>query len=130
MSRPFHIQKNFRGGVRMEHPVDLTPVASNVQVVSTNGTTAVNVFGANGAPANITITGFVVGAKDTTAGNIALKQGSTTIASVAKGTSTGALTIEEAALSSPAIGAGTAVTVVSSSAGNALCFVYYTFDQA
>jgi hypothetical protein len=117
-----------RAGVRHEHPVDASLVADHVKVVSTNGTTAVNVFGSQGAPANITITGFVVGAKDTTAGNIALKQGSTTIASVAKGTTTGAMTIEEAALASPSIGAGTAVTVVSSSAGNALCFIYYTID--
>jgi hypothetical protein len=117
-----------RGGRRDEHPIDASLTADLVKVVSTNGTTAVNVFGANGAPANITITGFVVAAKDTTAGNIALKQGSTTIASVAKGTSTGALTAEEAALSSPTIGAGTATTVVSSSAGNAICFIYYTID--
>ena len=117
-----------RAGVRHEHPVDASLIADHVKVVSTNGTTAVNVFGANGAPANITITSFVIGAKDTTAGNIALKQGSTTIASVAKGTSTGVLTIEEAALSSPSISAGTAVTVVSSSAGNALCYISYTVD--
>lgn len=117
-----------RGGVRHEHPVDASLVADHVKIVSTNGTTAVNVFGTKGAPANITITGFVVAAKDTTAGNIALKQGSTSIASVAKGTTTGALTAEEASLSSPSIGAGTAVTVVSSSAGNALCIITYTVD--
>jgi ABC-type lipopolysaccharide export system ATPase subunit len=117
-----------QGGIRSEHPIDQSLIADQVKMVSTNGTTAVNVFGANGAPANITITSFIVGAKDTTAGNIALKQGSTTIASVAKGTSTGVVTIEEAALSSPSIGAGTAVTVVSSSAGNALCQITYTVD--
>ncbi len=117
-----------RAGVRHEHPVDASLLADHVKLVSTNGTTAVNVFGVNGAPVNITITGFEVGAKDTTAGNIALKQGSTTIASVAKGTTTGAVTIEEAALASASIGAGTAVTVVSSSAGNALCKVFYTID--
>ena len=117
-----------QAGVRSEHPVDQSLVADQLRVVSTNGTTAVNVFGPNGAPFNLTITGFIVGAKDTTAGNIALKQGSTTIASVAKGTTTGAVTIEEAALSSASIPAGTPVTVVSSSAGNALCQVFYTVD--
>src|ERR1041384_1982094 len=117
-----------QGGIRQEHPVDQSLVADQTKVVSTNGTTAGNVFGTNGAPVNITITGFVIGSKDTTAGNIALKQGSTTIASVAKGTTLGAMSFEEAALSSPSIPAGTAVTVVSSSAGNALCIITYTVD--
>lgn len=117
-----------KSGLRQEHPVDNSLVTDHVKIVSTNGTTAVNVFGSKGAPYNITITGFVVGAKDTTAGNIALKQGSTTIASVAKGTTTGALTVEEAALASASITAGTVVTVESSSAGNALCIITYTVD--
>lgn len=117
-----------RAGQRHEHPVDASLIADHVKVISTNGTTAVNVFGANGAPVNITITGFIICSKDTTAGNIALKQGSTSIASVAKGTTLGFVTFEEAALASPAIAPGTAVTVVSSSSGNAQCFVFYTVD--
>lgn len=117
-----------RAGVRHEHPVDASLVADHVKVVNTNGTTAVNVFGANGAPVNITITGFIVIAKDTTAGNIALKQGSTTIASVAKGTTAGVVTGEDGGIASGSIPAGMATTVVSSSAGNAVCLITYTVD--
>jgi hypothetical protein len=103
--------------------------ADNLRVVNTNGTTAVNVFGAKGAPSNLTITGFFVIAKDTTAGNITLqKANGDDIAVVAKGTTAGALVGEDGALANTSVPAGDAVNVVSSSAGNAVCFITYTFD--
>ncbi len=103
-------------------------VADILRVKHTNGTTAVQIFGAKGAAANLTITSFVVAAKDTTAGNITLEHADgTDIAVVAKGTSTGVLTAEES-LASTSVVAGDALQIKSSSAGNAVCFITYTFD--
>jgi hypothetical protein len=103
--------------------------ADNLRVVNTNGTTAVTVFGAKGAPANLTITGFFVISKDTTAGNITLeKADGTDIAVVAKGTTAGAVVGEDGSLASTSVVTGDAVQIKSSSAGNAVCFITYTFD--
>jgi hypothetical protein len=97
-------------------------------VVSTNGATAVNVFGSGGAPANLTITGILVIAQDTTAGNITLNTPGGVVATVAKGVTAAVPTGTSAALTFTTVKAGQAVTVLSSSAGNAQVFVFYTFD--
>lgn len=103
--------------------------ADMLRVKATNGTTAVQIFGAKGAPANLTITGFFVVAKDTTAGNITLEHGDgTDIAVVAKGTTAGVMTGEDGALASTPVKAGDALQIKSSSSGNAVCFITYTFD--
>jgi hypothetical protein len=115
-----------RAGIKSEHPSDASNVAHQTIVVNTNGTTAVNVFGSQGAPYSLTITGFFVIAKDTTAGNITLANAGSTVAQVAKGTTKDAMTGEGDALASTSVGQGNAVTVVSSSAGNAVCFIAYT----
>jgi hypothetical protein len=111
--------------VRVEHPVDGTNCADLEINVSTNGTTAVNVFGSKGAPFAGTITNFEVTALDTTAGNITLKINSNTVATIAKGTSAGGITGIGAALTTVAFNPGDAVTLVSSSAGNALCWIAF-----
>jgi hypothetical protein len=122
------IQKILRGGIRLEHPVDASLVADNIRVVRTNGTTAVNVFGSKGAPYAVTITSFMVIAQDTTAGNITLKNASNNVAQVAKGTTKDAVTGEGDALANTSVKAGAALTVDSSSAGNAVCIIHYTVD--
>lgn len=103
--------------------------ADNLRVVSTNGTTAVNVFGAKGAPANLTITSVWLVSQDTTAGNITLqKANGDDISVIAKGTTAGAAVYETDALTNASIPTGDAVNVVSSSAGNARVYISYTFD--
>ena len=91
---------------------------SVMKVVETDGTTAVDVFGANGAPAAYTIRSIVVVALDVTAGNIVTKNGANTVATVAKGIVSGVPT-GAAALANTALAAGAVFTVESSSAGNA-----------
>lgn len=117
------IQKNWK--VHPRYRVLDASTQPGVKVVpTTNGTTAVNVFGAGGAPRALNITAVFVGALDTTAGNIIVKNGTDTVASVAKGTSTGVFVIEEA-IANTAVAAGAVCTAESSSAGNAAVFIYY-----
>lgn len=92
---------------------------------STNGTTAVNVFGAGGAPTALTLTGAYVVSKDTTAGNITVKQAANTVCTIAKGTAASAL-VGATILANTAYAASDVCTVESSAAaGNA--FVMLTF---
>ena len=65
---------------------------SHTIAVDTNGTTAVNVIDANGAPCAITIKAVRVIALDTTAGNITVQQAANTVCTVAKGTTAGVVT--------------------------------------
>lgn len=95
--------------------------------VATNGTTPVNVFGSDGAPVALTVTSVVSIAKDTTAGNIILKQAANTVASVAKGVTTGAL-VGEDTLANTVYAAGDVCTVESSSSGNSIVLI--TFEVA
>lgn len=114
-----------RAGMRLEHPVDASIVADNVRIVSTNGTTAVNVFGAQGAPFAGTITGAYSNALDTTAGNITLKTKTNSVVVIAKGTTAGVI-VGNGALSNTTFAPGDVVTIVSSSAGNSQMQIFYT----
>lgn len=114
-----------RAGIKQEHPIDTADIADTLVQASTNGTTAVNVFGSKGAPFDLIITGFFVGAKDTTAGNITLANAGATVAQVAKGTTAGVMVFEDTALANTTVRAGAAVTIVSSSAGNTQAFITY-----
>jgi phage-related protein len=87
--------------------------------VNTNGTAAVNVIDAAGAPCAITIKAVQVTALDTTAGNITVQQGANTVCTIAKGT-TGA-----SSLSHTAYAKGDVFTVKSSSAGNATVLITF-----
>ena len=98
-----------------------------VVTTATNGTTAVNVFGAGGAPVALTVTSVISIAKDTTAGNIIVKQAANTVATIAKGTTSGAL-VGAASLANATYAAADVCTVESSSAGNS--FVVITFTVA
>jgi hypothetical protein len=61
-------------------------------VATTNGTTPVNVFDANGAPDNLNITAILTIATVTLAGNLVVKNGTDTMATIAKSTTIGAMT--------------------------------------
>lgn len=113
-----------RAGMRSEHPVDATIVADQMITASTNGTTAVNVFGTKGAPFKGTITGVFVISQDTTAGNITPKVAGSTVVTIAKGTTSGAL-VGGVSLANTAFNPGDTVQVVSSSAGNAQVYINY-----
>lgn len=93
--------------------------------VLTNGTTAVNVFGATNGVTG-TITGVFGVAADTTAGTITLASNSGTIAAFAKGTTQGGMAGSASLLLTGFASSGT-MTVVSSSAGNenvTITFIY------
>lgn len=94
--------------------------------VDTNGTTAVNVFSSAGAPAAMTITGILAVAKDTTAGNISLTNGTAAVAQFAKSTTAGVCTGEDGALANTTVTSADTLTVVSSSTGNARVTITYT----
>lgn len=93
--------------------------------IATNGTTPVNVFGAGGAPCNLTVTSVMVISKDTTAGNIVLKQAANTVATIAKGTAAGAV-LGATSLANAAYTAADVCTVESSSAGDAKVIITFT----
>jgi len=97
----------------------------NVITVDTSGTTSVDVFGSNGAPIDSTITAVYLISKDTTAGNITLDVGGSTVATIAKGTTAGAL-VGASSLSNTTVSEDDAVTVVSSSAGDATVMIHFT----
>lgn len=100
-------------------------VTEAVKVTNTNGTTAVSVFGADGLPYSIVITGVFLVAQDATAGNITVEApASTTVCTIAKGTTAGA-TIGATTLSNATVSANTNVVVDSSSAGNGRVFITY-----
>ena len=119
------LQYIFRNGFRIEHPIDASVVAHHEINVSTNGTTPVNVFGKSGAPFRGTLTNFETSGLDTTAGNVILKVNGNTVATIAKGTVAGGTAGVPSALANVNFNPGDSVTVVSSSAGNALCWIAY-----
>lgn len=91
-----------------------------------NGTTAVSVFGASGLPYAINITGVYLIARDTTATNITVEApASTTVCTIAKGTTAGALVGASSLANNTSIAAGTNVVVDGSSTGVAQVFITY-----
>lgn len=99
----------------------------NMVKVATNGTTPVNIFGADGAPCALVITGIFIVSKDTTAGNIIVKRKTDVVSTTAKGTSSGAF-VNGGTISNNTYAKGDVATVESSSEGNA--DVYITFTVA
>jgi hypothetical protein len=94
-------------------------------IAQTNGTTPVNVFGAGGAPSALTVVDAIVFAKDTTGGNIIMKQAANTVFTAAKGTTTG-LATTAGTVSNGTYAAADVCTVESSSAGNAIVLITFT----
>lgn len=101
-----------------------TLIAPNVIIVKTTGTSPVNVF-PTGLPFNLNYTAMLSIALDTTAGNISLLNGANTVATIAKGTVSGAV-VGAISYSNILQKQGTPATVVSSSAGNSLVIIFYT----
>ena len=98
-------------------------------VVDTNDTTAVNVFDASGAPCNLDVTAILAVAKDTVAGNISIFNASDTISTFAKSATSGLTTGEEGTLVYQGVTAGSAMTVVSDSTGNARVIIFGTVQS-
>jgi len=86
--------------------------------VTSNGTTAVNVWSADGAPANLWIDEVYANSQDAIAGNMTLYNASSTICTIAKvttaGTITGATTLTFASVAS-----GAGMTINGSGTGQA-----------
>lgn len=94
-------------------------------VATTNGTTAVSVFGSGGPGYAITITGVYLISLDTTAGNITVENpASTVVVTIAKGATAGAM-VGGVTLANTAVAATSNLVVDSSSAGNAQVYITY-----
>lgn len=120
---PFHTHNNL-DAPRVSFSNLVNAPQTFVIAADTNGTTNVNVFGAGGVPYNLTITGVYLISKDTTAGNITVLRGTSTVATIAKGTTTGAL-VGATSLANTSYTIGQACQVDSSTAGNATVFITY-----
>lgn len=96
---------------------------STMRVVTTNGTTAVNVF-VEPTSFRGNVLAVQVISNDTTAGNITVATSAGTVATVAKGVVSGAVT-GAVGLTNTAFSLNSSFTVVSSSAGNATVIVFY-----
>lgn len=98
--------------------------ADRVVSVLGTGTTAASVW-PNGAPTALTITRVWLISNDTTAGNVTVENpASTVVATIAKGTTAGAL-VGATSLANTSVAAGTDVIVDCSSAGVAQVFIHY-----
>jgi hypothetical protein len=113
------------------YPMPSTQRATWTRTVTTNGTTVVNVFGADGAPANILIENILVIPQDATSKNITLIGAASTIATVVCSTSAAGTVIgSTTALTYPAVASGSTLTVASSATnGQALVLVSGTVQN-
>lgn len=117
----------------------LTLVPKNLQggylndsvVTTTSGTDPINVFGGQIAtsvpvncPFNLTVRAVYLISNDATAGTITVKNDSNTIATLAKGATAGAM-VGATSLTNTRVTITNALTVVSSSAGNAQVIIIY-----
>jgi hypothetical protein len=112
------------------YPVPALKQVPFVIAVLTNGTTAVNVFDAGGAPVNMTITGFLIVPLATAANTLTLAAGANTIdtaVGATAGVPVGDIAAPVAAYKN--VVAGTALTVVGSSANNAIAYIYGMIQQ-
>ena len=103
----------------------------SITCVSTNATTPVILFG-NPSVFSGTITGCFLIAKGGTAANITLKSGNaaSTVCTIAKGTSTGAL-VGASSLSNTTISGSATIQIVSSGANTeADAYVFVTYKSA
>lgn len=115
-----HIKDDSITGIKMTDGKLYQSVATD-----TNSTTAVNIHGAGGAACALTVTGVIAVAKDTSAGNITVYNGTNAVATFAKSQTAGIVTGEDGALANTTVAAGAVFTVVSSG-GDARVIVNYT----
>lgn len=99
---------------------------------NTNGTTPVAVFSnlsTNGtAPFLFTVKSVYLISKDTTAGNIIVKNGASTVATIAKGTVAGVM-VGASSLANTSVNPNSVFTVESSTAGNATVIIGIQFPD-
>lgn len=97
---------------------------------TTSGTTAVYVFGTNGLPYTIKITGIFLDPLDVTASNIVVKNNGNQVVSIPKLTTIGAMQGSAVAMgilgTLPTVVAGNPLTIVSDLGGNATVFFTFT----
>lgn len=120
---PYHIHNNVDSPFVPYENITNAPNYFCV-AATTTGTTPVNVFSAGGAPYDLTVTGMFLISLDTTAGNISAYNGTSTIATIAKGTTSAAM-VGATSLSNTSYSRGRSFTVVSSSAGNSTVFLTF-----
>jgi hypothetical protein len=124
---PYHIHNNIDAPFIPFTNLENNPNNFCVAAITT-GTTAVPVFGDNGAKADLTITGAFLTALDTTAGTISVINNRITIATMAKGTTAGVM-VGATNLSTGTLATytrGNPLTIVSSSVGNAIVYLVFT----
>jgi len=109
----------------VDHPSPYSIRHYGAVAVTTNGTTAVNIFSALGAPCALNITGVMAVAKDTIAGNISITNGTNTVVSFAKSTTAGIVTGEDGTIDNPQVTSADTLTVVSSSTGDAHVWIAF-----
>lgn len=93
--------------------------------ISSNGTNVVNVFGSTGFAYSFTITSVLTVSEDTTAANITLSNNGNTVVVIAKGTTAGGV-VGGYSLANTSYNANNPITIVSSSAGNAIVIITFT----
>lgn len=117
--------QQFIPAIKYGNKVGSDEVQNSVIIASTNGTSAVSVFGSSGLSFPIVITHINVTAQDTTAGNITVENPTgTVVGTIAKGTTAGVVT-GVTTLANTTVSAGTNLVVKSSSAGNARVEIFY-----
>lgn len=121
---PFHVH-NGTDSLQVSYVDILNTPNTFCVATTTNGTTAIPIFTSTGTSFPFTITGVYLIANDTTASNITLSNNGNTVATIAKGTTAGAMT-GATSLANTAYVAGTPITVVSSATGNATVFMTFT----
>jgi hypothetical protein len=109
-------------------PLDVATQERSI-TVTTTGTTAVNVFGASGAPRDLEIIDWDVTSLDTTAGNITLTTAGGAVEVIAKGTAE-FVKLGGIALANTSVEQGGLCTIVSSSAGNVRSTITYIIAAA
>ena len=92
---------------------------------TTTGTTAVNVFGSGGANFSLVVTSMSLISNDTTAGNISAYNNGATIATIAKGTTSGGM-VGATSVANTTYSKGKPFTITSTSAGNATVLITFT----
>lgn len=93
--------------------------------VTTNGTTPIHIFGIEGAPCALTITGIVIVSKDVTAGNIIVKHGASVVSTTVKGIVADVF-VNGGAISNNVYAKADVATIESSSVGNADVYITFT----
>ncbi len=125
MAQPNQNNPTFLGSIFAPAYGDLGGKGTNIVAVTTNGVTAVNVFGTTN-PFNGTVTGAFVVAVEGVAANITILNDSLTVATIAKGTTTAALVGAPSVANATIVKDGTFGIVSDAADGNAVVYITYS----